>query len=179
DRLGGIGGLAVEPALVEEDIEEQPADAGKELNHRGKDAGDERYAAPFDVRAHRLRQHLHHERHQPEQDVDRRLVGNVGDAAHHREGQERARDIPIEDRPEHEAPPMQRPPAVGGDLQDREQHHAGGDVEINQQHAEQNHAAGHAEHAGDERGDDDGEADEGKRGGGHYAALILTSAIVV
>ena len=106
---------------------------------------------------------LDRERHQPEQEIDHRLVGHVGDAAHHREGDQRAGDVPVEDRPQHEAPPLQRAPAVGDDLEDREQHHAGGDVEIDQQHAEQDHAAGHAEHAGDERGEDDGDADDGER----------------
>jgi hypothetical protein len=62
---------------------------------------------------------------------------------------------------------MQRTPAVRGQLDDREQDHGGGDIEIDQQHAQQHHAARHAKHAGNERRNDDGGADQRERGGGH------------
>ncbi len=58
-------------------------------------------------------------------------------------------------------------PAVGGELDDRKQHHAGGDREIDEDHAEQHHPAGHAEGAGDEGGQQDGGADDGETGEGH------------
>ena len=87
DRLGGVGGLAVERALLEEDVESEPADAGQDLDNRGHHAGEERHAAPLDVRAHGRGQGLHHERHQAEQEVDRRLVRHEGDRPHDREGE--------------------------------------------------------------------------------------------
>jgi hypothetical protein len=123
---------------------------------------------PFDVRPHRCGQGFNQKRHQPEREIDHHLVGNKGHVAHDREGHDRAGGVAIEDRPDHILPPRQRAPAVGRELDERKQHHAGGDVEIDQQHAEQHHAAGHAEHAGNERGDNDSGADEGERKGGHF-----------
>jgi hypothetical protein len=64
---------------------------------------------------------------------------------------------------------VQGTPAVGEELDDREEDHAGGDVEIIQQHAEQNHAPRHAEHAGNEGTQDDGEGEQNERKGGHLA----------
>ena len=44
---------------------------------------------------------------------------------------------------------------------------AGRDIEIDEQHAEQDHPARHPEHAGDETRRDDGDGDEGEVEGGH------------
>src|ERR1700750_3040884 len=52
---------------------------------------------------------------------------------HAGEGDGGANHIPAEDRPEHVAAPLQRAPAVGEQLNDREQDHARGDVEIVEQ----------------------------------------------
>src|SRR5262249_50284303 len=50
--FGGVGRLAIEHALLEEDIEKEAADAGQNLDDRGRHAGNERHASPFDIRAH-------------------------------------------------------------------------------------------------------------------------------
>jgi hypothetical protein len=150
DRLGGEGGLPVELALLEEHVEERPADAGHELHHGGEEPGDVGHAAPLDVRPRVHRQRLDTERQQPEQQVDGRLVGYVGDQPQDRERDDPADRITHQDPPQHEAPPQRRAPHIGDELDDREQHHRGGDVEIDQQHAEQHHAARHPEGAGDE-----------------------------
>jgi hypothetical protein len=97
------------------------------------------------------RQRLDQERHDAEQEIHRRLVRHIGDGAQRHEGGAGAGHIVEKNRPAHVAPPQRRPPAIGGKLDDGEQHHRDGDVEIDQQHAEQDHAAGHAEHAGQER----------------------------
>jgi hypothetical protein len=85
-----------------------------------------------------------------------RLVRHEGNHPHAGEGDGGANHIPAEDRPEHVAAPLQRAPAVGEQLNDREQDHARGDVEIVEQNAEQDHASGHAEHAGEKRSKNDG-----------------------
>ena len=112
------------------------------------------------------------ERQQPEPEIDRRLARHDRDVAHDRERHHRARHIDEEDAPQHEAPPQHRAPAVRDELDDREDHHRGRDVEIDQQHADQDHPARHPEQAGDERGRDDGEADEGEGEGGHATVRV-------
>jgi hypothetical protein len=64
-------------------------------------------------------------------------------------------------------PPLHDAQAVGKELDDREQDHPGGDIEVIEQHAEQHHPAGHAEHAGQEGREDDGSADDGEDGETH------------
>src|SRR6266702_868103 len=50
DRLGADRGLAVEHALLEEHVEEHSPDPGEELHEGRQHPGQERNAAPFDVR---------------------------------------------------------------------------------------------------------------------------------
>jgi hypothetical protein len=144
-----------------------PPTPRQNLNHGCQKAGYDRNATPLDIRPHVRRHQVDHERHQAEQQIDHRLVGDVGDRPHDREGNDRAKRKPIENRPDDVRAPLDGARAVGHELDDREQDHGGGDVEIVQQHAEQNHAAGHAEHTGDKRAEDDGEPDQGERFEGH------------
>jgi hypothetical protein len=44
---------------------------------------------------------------------------------------------------------LQNAPAIGEQLDDRKENHSRGDVEIVEQNAEQHHAPGHAEDAGE------------------------------
>ena len=152
-RLGRVGRLAVEHALLEENIEKQSADTGEHLNDGREHAGDERNAAPFDVRTQRPRQDLHRERHQAEPEIDHRLVRNERDREHDCEADHGAEHVPIEDWPQHILPPLVGTPAIGEELDDREEDHSARDIHVIQQHAEQHHPARHAEHAGDEGGD--------------------------
>src|SRR5215467_5784685 len=57
--------------------------------------------------------------------------------------------MPTENGPQHISAPLQNAPAIGEQLDDRKENHPGGDVEIVEQNAEQHHASGHAEDAGE------------------------------
>jgi hypothetical protein len=78
------------------------------------------------------------------------MMRNVA-VEHHQEAQD--------DAPGNVAPPQHGTPAVGRHLDASEQDHRRGDVHEQQQQPEQEHATGHAEHAGNEGGDDDGDSD--------------------
>jgi hypothetical protein len=106
--------------------------------------------APFDVRPPIARQRLDGERHQAEAQVDHHLVRHELDRIHRSECEYRADHVFEEDRPAHIVPPLIGAPAVGAELDDREQDHRARHVEVIEQHAEQDHASGHAEHTGDE-----------------------------
>src|SRR3977135_2541373 len=97
-RLGGAGGLAIEHALLEENVEKEPADAGEELDDRGENASHERDAAPLYVRAQGEGEDLDDERHQPEREIDHRLVRNEGDEEQERERNRGAERVPENDR---------------------------------------------------------------------------------
>ena len=115
----------------------------------------------------RSRQQLDRERHQAEPEIDHRLARDDRHIAHDRERDDGARHVNEKDAPDDEAHPQHRAPAVRDELDDREDHHAGRDVEIDEQHADQDHPARHPEQAGDERGRDDGAGDEDEVEGGH------------
>ena len=61
-------------------------------------------------------------------------------------------------------------------MDDREQNHGGADVEKHEQHADQHHPAGHAEHAGEERTEEDGGADQRPGGRRHYGLPVPDDA---
>jgi hypothetical protein len=152
--------LAVELALLEEDVEELSADAGDELDERCQHAGHERNAAPLDVRARSRRQQFDNERHHAEGQIDHRLVRNECDGTHRQKGRKGPGDIQPENPPAGVSAPQDRTPAIRGQLNGREQHHARDDVEKQKQHAEQDHASRHAENAGNERRAEDRARDD-------------------
>ena len=118
DGLGGIGRLAIEHALLEEDVEKESSDPCQNLDDRGRQAGDERHAPPLDVWAHGGGESLHHERHQTKCEVDHRLVRNERDRPHAGKGDGGADHIPTENGPQHVSAPLQNAPAIGEQLDD-------------------------------------------------------------
>ena len=65
------------------------------------------------------------------------------------------------------APPQEGAPAVGGHLGHRMQHHGLRQRHDDQQHADQDQAAGHAEDARQQRGEDHQQGKAGGEQGGH------------
>ena len=120
-----------------------------------KAPADIRRAWPRDVRRQPLRQQIGRERNEPEPDVERRLARQH----RHRAEQQEHRVEPTRKR--HTMPqstcrtPQRRAPAVGGHLDGAEQHHGRRHVHEQQQHAEQDQPARHAEDARDEGCDED------------------------
>ena len=68
-------------------------------------------------------------------------------------------------------------PAVGGGLNRAEEHHGRGDVEPDQQHAEQDQPASHAEDARQERRGQDGDGDDAERNRTHQLTPLMIIAL--
>src|SRR5262249_33426019 len=110
------------------------------------------------------------------QKIDQRLVGNKSDRPHDGEGHCPAQTIEPEYPPAHKTPPLERPPSIGKEQDDREQDHAASEVQKEQRQDEQHKAASEPKHARQERAPDNGGPDQGKGQKRHFGRDIRTRA---
>jgi hypothetical protein len=120
DRLRRHHRAAVEPAFLEEHVEDVPGSTCHQLQHHDEHAAEIGTPGSGDVGIVFRRQQLREERQQPEADVEQGLVRDEGDGAHDEEGDRRADDVAADQLPLREMTPDQGPPAVGAHLDDAE-----------------------------------------------------------
>ena len=112
----------------------------------------------------------HEERRAAEQQQRHRLVGHVEPDRPQADRHEAADDAGRRGLPHDVLAPQERPPAVGGHLGDGMQHHGLRQRHDDQQHADQDQAARHAEDARQQRGEDHEQGQAGGKQGSHGGA---------